>query len=108
MYSLVDYKPASTPSLIVPSDTNAFGTLKLKRNKRNSTTTGVLNRTQSMMGYLRSPDDQGIEPNRNTYFSPELDRSKRNQKLYRSILFRKKNYSNPKDNSVVDNDTNCT
>lgn len=104
-YSLDDETfTASTLPLMLPSSTNAFGSLKTRRHKRFSTTTGVIHRTQSMMGYRKSPDARMNPLNRNTYFSPELDQEKRHQKRYRSILFRKK--SVPKDHT--DHDAHCT
>lgn len=90
---------------VIASDSNAFGTLKLKRHKRYSTASGVLGRTQSMMAKPHSPDLQYGAPKRTTYFSPELDQAKRSQKRYRSILFRKKVLQPPKD--CVDSDTLC-
>lgn len=109
--SLIGYGYTTVSSMpFIPSDVHAFGTMKLKRHKRFSTTTGVLNRTQSMLGYLKSPDGHYDAPNRNTHFSPELDHGKRNQKRYRSILFRKKaNYDDKtKDGSADNNNASCT
>lgn len=83
---------------VLPSDSNAFGTIKLKRHKRYSTASGVLNRTQSMLTKSNSPESMYVIPKRTTYYSPELDHGKRTQKRYRSILFRKKSYPPPKDN----------
>lgn len=66
------------------------GTMKLKRNKRFSTTTGAISRSQSMRGLIKSPAGDIAPSNRSTHFSPELDQGKRHQTRYRSILFRKK------------------
>lgn len=83
-------------SMVLPiGDSNAnmdgFNTLKTKRTKRFSTMNGVM-RSHSMKGFIKtSPSiDKQTLPNRTTHFSPELNIDKRNQKLYRSILFRKK------------------
>lgn len=99
-------KSAATASTLplmnlIPSDTNAFGTLKLKRHKRYSTTTGVLGRTQSMMGLSRLSGDEQYHSPIHMHLpslSPDLDLGKRNQKRYRSILFRKKTNTTPKEN----------
>lgn len=86
------------PRKMASSSYEGFGgTLKLKRSKRFSTGT-VVNRSYSMRGVMKSSplvDDLGT-PNRNTHFSPELDQNKRQQKRYRSILFRKKPISTAK------------
>lgn len=100
---------ASTLPLMnrIPSDTNAFGTLKLKRHKRYSTTT--LGRTQSMMGIPRTSSDvQYQSPNETPTSSPDLDLGKRNQKRYRTILFRKKSNASPKENNVERHTLNST
>lgn len=83
----------STVKPIGASDTykDGYGTLKIKRSKRFSTMNGVM-RSHSMKGFIKtsSPIDNLTLPKRTTHFSPELNHDKRNQKLYRSILFRKK------------------
>lgn len=77
-----------------------FGnTLKIKRSKRFATMNGVLMRSQSMKGLIKSPPTNTLTlPKRTTYFSPELDQDKRNQKHYRSILFHKKSIPSTKSN----------
>lgn len=83
-----------------------YGTLnKSKRHKRATSSTGLVHRTQSMLGISQqaSPstnshsiaDDnvsmKNVPPNRSTYFSPELgDTNARHQKKYQSFSFRKK------------------
>lgn len=101
--SLANYA-ATTSTLplmhLIPSETNAFGTLKLKRHKRYSTTTGVLGRTQSMMGLSRmSADESNASPksiSSTSTVSPDLGLRKRESKRYRSILFRRKTNPTPK------------
>lgn len=66
---------------------NAFNTMKLKRSKRFATADHSMMRSYSMRGSTTSV----ATPKRSTFFfSPEMDVGKRNQKYYRSFLFRKK------------------
>lgn len=81
---------------------DGFGnTLKIKRSKRFATMNGVIMRSHSMKGLIKSPSPTNMLtlPKRTTYFSPELDHDKRNQKYYRSILFRKKSTPSTKSNT---------
>ena len=94
----------------LPRQSNVRGTLRrLKKHKRFATTTGVIYRTQSILGFPKAAEgsdavventvgldgatsevDISLKPNRSTYFSPELDQSKRHQKRYQSFLTKKK------------------
>lgn len=79
-----------------------YGTLnKTKRHKRAVSSTGLVHRTQSMLGISQqaSPSDsvadnktptKNVPPNRSTFFSPELGDGTRHQKKYQSFSFRKK------------------
>ncbi len=82
-----------------------YGTLnKTKRHKRAVSSTGLVHRTQSMLGISQpaSPSHsvtsgadnvssmKNPPPNRSTYFSPELNSGTRHQKKYQSFSFRKK------------------
>lgn len=65
----------------------ACNSLKFKRTKRFATTNRTMARSLSMRGSTTSL----ATPKRSTFFfSPEIDVGKRNQKYYRSFLFRKK------------------
>lgn len=70
---------------------DGFGTFKFRKTKRFSTMNGIM-RSHSMKGAVKPtlPIDSLTLPKRATHFSPELDHDKRNNKYYRSILFRKK------------------
>lgn len=102
-----------TSTLPLPRRSNERSTLrKFKNHKRFATTTGVLHRTQSFLNFPKSPISSGDnfnspptssetgghilnmggvqEPNRSTYFSPELNKGKRHERKYQSFLFKKK------------------
>lgn len=88
----------------MPLPKSNHGTLnKTKRHKRAVSSTGLVHRTQSMLGIsqpLSSSDSvsiaddnvsmKNVPPNRSTYFSPELGDGTRHQKKYQSFSFRKK------------------
>lgn len=78
----------TTPfSMTASNHENACHTVKLKRSKRFATTNHSMIRSYSMRGSTSSL----ATPKRSTFFfSPEMDVGKRNQKYYRSFLFRKK------------------
>lgn len=95
------YNNHSTSTMPLPKFN--YGTLnKTKRHKRAVSSSGLVHRTQSMLGISQanSPshsaasiadDDVSIKnspPNRSTFFSPELN--PRHQKKYQSFSFRKK------------------
>lgn len=106
--SLINCVTASTLAIgLTTSKQETFGsTLKLKRTKRFPTLNGALMRSHSMKNFIKSPSTSNFSttPKRTTCFSPELEQGKRNQKLYRSILFRKKSISSSKnDKNDVDN-----
>lgn len=89
--------------------TNEYGftsTLKLKRSKRFATMNGVM-RSHSMRNFMKTSSpiiDNLTLPKRTTHFSPELNHdSKRNQKNYRSILFRKKPNSSTQQHTTTPN-----
>lgn len=82
-----------------------YGTLnKSKRHKRAASSTGLVHRTQSMLGISQQQpsssdtvsiaDDtmsmKNVPPNRSTYFSPELGDGIRHQKKYQSFSLKKK------------------
>lgn len=75
------------------SDKNVddFKTIKPKRNKRFLPMNGIV-RSHSLKDSMKqsSPIDTQNLQKRSMYFSPELDHGKRDHKLYRSILFRRK------------------
>lgn len=77
----------------IMSEHGFANTLKIKRNKRFATMNGVM-RSHSMRNFIKTSSpiiDTLTLPKRTTHFSPELNHeNKRNQKNYRSILFRKK------------------
>lgn len=81
---------------------DGFSTLKIKRSKRFTTMNSVM-RSHSMRGFIKasSPIDNLTLPKRTTHFSPELNHDKRNQKNYRSLLFRKKPTISTKSNSNI-------
>lgn len=97
-----------------------YGTLnKTKRHKRAVSSTGLVNRTQSMLGIspLASPSGSNavdnspkinLPPNRSTYFSPELGDGTRHQKKYKSFSFRKKFGTIGRKFDRFDNDSEST
>lgn len=75
------------------------GRRKSKRHKRFATSTGVIYRTQSILGFPKTPepDDTDSNPNRSTLFSPELGEGKRPEK--RIFLFRQRSRLDKKNES---------
>lgn len=67
---------------------NACNTIKPKRSKRFATANRSMMRSYSMRGSTTSLAEPKQRPK--LFFSPEMDVGKRNQKNYRSFLFRKK------------------
>lgn len=84
-----------------------YGTLnKTKRHKRAASSSGLVHRTQSMLGISQQQQHQqppstdsiaddtmsmkAAPPNRSTYFSPELGDGVRHQKKYQSFSLKKK------------------